>query len=141
MLGTGARRESRGDAWSTARLYVGAGRLAGIRPGDLVGAIANEAGVDAAAIGAIEITDRFSLVELPATLVDDVADALRGATLRGKRVVVRRDRDEGAGGGRETFGRRPREPRSDRGDRGDRGERGFRDGGPRRGGPRGRDRG
>jgi ATP-dependent RNA helicase DeaD len=78
--------------WTTTRVYVGAGRKMGIRPADLVGAIANEAGIEARAIGAIEITDRFSLVEVPEAVVDNVVDALRGTTIKGKRVVVRRDR-------------------------------------------------
>jgi ATP-dependent RNA helicase DeaD len=73
-------------------VYVGAGRKMGIRPGDLVGAIANEAGIDARAIGAIEIADRFSLVEVPDAAIDAVVDALRGTTIKGKRVVVRRDK-------------------------------------------------
>jgi len=46
------------------RLFVGLGRHAGVRPADLVGAIANEAGVKGDAIGAIEIADRFSMVEV-----------------------------------------------------------------------------
>ena len=77
------------------RLYVGIGRQGGLRPGDLVGAIANEAGLDARAIGAIDIADRFSLVEVPAAAADEVIRALRGTSLRGKRVMVRRDRDAG----------------------------------------------
>jgi len=81
----------RGDV---ARIYVGLGRQAGVRPGDLVGAIANEAGIDAREIGAIDIADRFSLVEVPGGVAEDVIRALRGASLRGKRVVVRRDREE-----------------------------------------------
>ena len=48
-----------------ARIYVGAGRKNNLRPTDLVGAIVNEAGIEAREIGPIEITDRFSLVELP----------------------------------------------------------------------------
>ena len=48
------------------RLFVGAGRAAGIRPGDLVGAIANEAGLSGGDIGAIQIADGFSLVDVPA---------------------------------------------------------------------------
>ncbi len=74
------------------RLYVGAGRKAGIRPGDLVGAIANEMGIDSSAIGAIEIADRFSLVEVPEEIADDIIGALRGTTIKGKRVTARRER-------------------------------------------------
>jgi ATP-dependent RNA helicase DeaD len=74
------------------RIFVGAGRLDSMRPGDLVGAIANEAGLSGGAIGAIEIADRFSLVEVPAARAEDIIRALRGSTIRGKKVPVRRDR-------------------------------------------------
>jgi ATP-dependent RNA helicase DeaD len=73
------------------RLYVGAGRKAGIRPADLVGAIAGEAGISGRAIGAIEIADRFSLVEVPEELAGTVIEAMSGALLKGKKVKVRRD--------------------------------------------------
>ncbi|HEU4566216.1 MAG TPA: DbpA RNA binding domain-containing protein, partial [Gemmatimonadaceae bacterium] len=87
----GAARGGRdGDV---TRLYIGLGRNAGVRAGDLVGAIANEAGIDARAIGAIDIADRFSIVEVPDAEADTVIDALRGTTIRGKRALVRRDRD------------------------------------------------
>jgi ATP-dependent RNA helicase DeaD len=76
-----------------ARLFIGAGRRAGIRPADLVGAIANEAGISSRDLGAIEIADGFSLVEVPAALADQVIAAMKRATLRGERVSVRRDRD------------------------------------------------
>jgi ATP-dependent RNA helicase DeaD len=74
------------------RIYIGLGRKAGMRPGDLVGAIANEAKIDARAIGAVDIADRFSLVEVPDEAVDEIIGALRNTTIRGKKVVVRRDR-------------------------------------------------
>jgi ATP-dependent RNA helicase DeaD len=96
--GRGGRpRRDRGDRGDTdvTRLYIGLGRLAGIRPGDLVGAIANEAGIDARAIGSIDIADRFSIVEVPDAAAENVIDALRQTTIRGKRVQVRRDRFDG----------------------------------------------
>ena len=46
-----------------------------MRPGDVVGAIANEAGVPGNGIGAIRITDRFSLVEVPADRAEHVIRA------------------------------------------------------------------
>ncbi len=76
------------------RLFIGAGREAGIRPGDLVGAITGEAGIASRDLGAIEIAGRFSLVDVPASRADEIAAALRATTLRGKRVTVRRDRDQ-----------------------------------------------
>ncbi|HET7732053.1 MAG TPA: DEAD/DEAH box helicase, partial [Usitatibacter sp.] len=74
-----------------ARLYIAAGREAGIRPQDLVGAIANEAGVTGKAIGAIQITDRYSLVDVSEESAARVIKALRATKLRGKKVSVRRD--------------------------------------------------
>ena len=74
------------------RLFVGAGRSLGIRPGDIVGAIANEAGIPAREIGAIEIAERFTLVEVASSRAGEVIDALRETTLKGRPVTVRLDR-------------------------------------------------
>ena len=63
-----------------------------IRPGDLVGAITGEAGVESRTIGAIEIADGFSLVEVPEDLADEIIAALRATKIRGLRPTVRRDR-------------------------------------------------
>ena len=84
------RRGSRPDG-GTTRLFFGVGRRANIRPQDLVGAIANESGLSGRDIGAIEISDRFSLVEVPASAADEVIEALRNSTIKGKRTVVRRE--------------------------------------------------
>ncbi|MBA3314523.1 MAG: DEAD/DEAH box helicase [Planctomycetaceae bacterium] len=85
----------RGPSAGAARLYVAAGRDAGVRPQDLVGAIAAEAGLKGRDVGAIEIADRFSLVEVPEADAEKVIKALRAGTIRGKKVAVRRDQREG----------------------------------------------
>lgn len=72
-----------------ARLYVGVGREAGIRPGDLVGAIANEARLNSNVIGAIEIEHRFSIVDVPASMVSGIIEVLGRARIKGRRVPVR----------------------------------------------------
>ncbi len=74
------------------RLYISAGRDAGVRPGDLVGAIAGETGLPGKAIGAIKISYGFSLVDVPSTEADRVIRALARTKIRGKKVKVRRDR-------------------------------------------------
>jgi ATP-dependent RNA helicase DeaD len=91
----GNRRERRPRTPSAGmtRLFFGAGRSAGIRPQDLVGAIAGEAKLKGRDIGAIEIADRFSLVEVPESSAQHVIVALRGATVKGKKVTVRLERD------------------------------------------------
>ena len=71
-------------------LFVGAGKDAGVRPADLVGAIAGEANMSAREIGAIKIEPAHALVEVPEALADRVIKALKGTTLRGKKVAVKR---------------------------------------------------
>ena len=80
-------------AEGSVRIFIGAGRQAGIRPADLVGAIANEAGLSSRDLGVVQIADRFSIVEVPEATADSVIESLRRTTLRGQRVAVRRDRD------------------------------------------------
>ena len=84
-------RDSRTAGEEMTRLFVGAGRRAGVRPGDLVGAITGEAGIDSRDIGAIEISDAFSLVEVPEARASDIIAALKATKLRGAKVAVRRE--------------------------------------------------
>ncbi|MDX2183995.1 MAG: DEAD/DEAH box helicase [Gemmatimonadaceae bacterium] len=89
----GPKGSAREAKWAVAKLFIGAGRSAQIRPGDLVGAIANEVGIDGGAIGAIQIWDRHSIVEVPEEIADDIVAALSSTKIKGQRLKVRRDRD------------------------------------------------
>jgi ATP-dependent RNA helicase DeaD len=91
-VGRGERPKGRGPGGAAARLFVGAGRDAGIRPGDLVGAITGETGLTGRDIGAIEIHQRFALVEVPESAADEVVSALRATMIKGRKATVRRDR-------------------------------------------------
>ena len=73
------------------RIFVGGGKRMGMRPADLVGAIANEADVNPRALGGIEIEELASFVEVPAQEADHIIQVLRKATLRGRKVKVNRD--------------------------------------------------
>ncbi|HEY1818720.1 MAG TPA: DEAD/DEAH box helicase [Trebonia sp.] len=91
--GTGrGQRRGRPATAGTTRLFVGTGRSSGVRPQDLVGAITGESYLNGRDIGAIEIADRFSLVEVPEAAADDVVAALRGASIKGRSATVRRER-------------------------------------------------
>ena len=79
-------------AKGTTRLFVGTGRSSGVRPQDLVGVIARKSNLSGREIGAIEIADRFSLVEVPETAADDVVAALRQVSIKGRKATVRRER-------------------------------------------------
>jgi len=76
------------------RLFIGLGRSQGIRPGDLVGAIANESDLTGRDIGPINITDKFSTVDVPEDAADAVIAAIKQTTIRGKRPTIRRDRHQ-----------------------------------------------
>ena len=88
--GRAGEASSAGGEW--VQLFIGGGRRAGIRPGDLVGAITNEAGVPGSVVGAIQIADDFALVDVRTPVAEAVAHALRGATIRGRKLPVRRER-------------------------------------------------
>jgi ATP-dependent RNA helicase DeaD len=75
-----------------ARVFVGAGREAGIDRRDLVGAIESEVGLGARDLGTIVVSERHSVVEVPGELADQVIDSLQGVRIRGRKVVVRHDR-------------------------------------------------
>jgi ATP-dependent RNA helicase DeaD len=87
--GPHAERPRRGPSGPTERVFIGAGRAAGVRPQDLVGAITGESSLSGREIGAIQIHDRFALVEVPAPAVNEVVRALRGTTIKGRKASVR----------------------------------------------------
>ncbi len=125
--------EERAEAGMT-RLFLQIGRQDGIRPGDIVGAIANEAGVPGNAIGAIDIMDHSAFVEVPEADAARVIEALTRTKIRGKKIAVeiarpRRESDianEGPRpGGNRDFGG-PNRGRDDRGPRPQRGGQGGR---------------
>lgn len=86
------QRRARSATAGTTRLFVGVGRASGVRPQDLVGAITGESRLSGKDIGAIEIADRFSLVEVPESAADDVIAALRQTSIKGRKATVRRER-------------------------------------------------
>ena len=104
-------RESGGAAQAgTAFIYVGVGRKAGIRPNDLVGAIANETGLTGREIGPIRITDTYSVVGVPEVRLDSVIGQLKNTVIRGKAAQVRKYVDNGPSKGYE--GKKPYEKKS-----------------------------
>jgi len=89
----GSKPRPRTGGGPTTRVFVGAGRSAGVRPQDLVGAVTGESQLTGRDVGAIEIFDKFSLVEVPLSTADDVVVALKGSTIKGRKVTIRRERD------------------------------------------------
>ncbi len=122
-----------GNSSGKQRVFLAVGKRDSVRVGDIVGAVANEAGIPGERIGTVELFESHSIVELAA---DDAAKAvgvLADATLRGRSLRARIDERGGERAPRKerTFG----PPRADRGERGaprgparsfDRGDRGDR---------------
>ncbi|NKB82100.1 MAG: DEAD/DEAH box helicase [Nitrospirales bacterium] len=82
------RRDHADRTTGMATLHFNAGRTAGIRPGDLVGAIANEAGLNSNVIGPIKIADQFSLVKVPEEFAKGIIKAFGRTRLKGQKVTV-----------------------------------------------------
>ncbi len=72
-----------------ATFRVEVGHAHGIKPGNIVGAVANESGLDAAQIGRIEILDTHSLIELPAGLPRRILTHLQTVQVGGRPLCIR----------------------------------------------------
>jgi ATP-dependent RNA helicase DeaD len=88
-------------------LFITLGSRAGLRPQDVVGAIANEANISSKSIGQVDIGDESTRVQVPRESAKDVIDALRKTTIRGRRFAIDIDRS----GSSPYTPSRPREPR------------------------------
>ena len=84
------------------RYYMAVGRMDRVTPKDIVGAIAGEGNISSSNIGRIKLFDRFSTVELPETLPQDVLDILSVMTIRGNDSKFRLMTDEPPTGPRES---------------------------------------
>ncbi len=73
------------------RYRLEVGKVHGVMPGNLVGAIANEAGLAGAEIGKIDIFDHFSIVSLPAGMPPAVFDALSRTWVSGRQLRITKD--------------------------------------------------
>lgn len=76
------------DAIEMERFRLAVGRVHGVKPGNIVGAIANEAGLDSRYIGYIDIQDHFSLVDLPAGMPKDILHDLKRTRVAGQMLAI-----------------------------------------------------
>ena len=73
----------------TFRIEVG--RAHGVEPRNIVGAIANEAGVNSKHIGRIDIRDDFSLVDLPKGMPKEIFEHLKTVWVANRQLAISRD--------------------------------------------------
>ena len=125
------RREHEGPG-TVYRIEVG--HRDRVLPGAIVGALANEGGIEGSDIGKIDILQSFSLVTIYTDLSPEQLSVMGRATFAGRELRIRPDEGPGHGwSGPNSGERRPKrrdwDDRGERGERRDRSERGFR---PRR---------
>ena len=80
--------KSRSPDAGSARYRLDVGNVHGVKPGNIVGAIANEAGLDGELIGSIEINEEFSLVDLPAGMPKDIYQDLKKVRVCGQAINI-----------------------------------------------------
>lgn len=93
------RKKQDGSANKTANVdmemyRIGVGRKDNVRPGDIVGAIANEAGIDSQYIGNIRLADTFSTVELPKGMPKEVFEHLKKVRIKDRSLEIRVWKDQ-----------------------------------------------
>lgn len=90
------------------RYRIEVGHTHGVRPGNIVGAIANEAQLDGQHIGKIDIFDNFSLVDLPEGMPKEVFEDLQKTRVAGQQLQISKDTGPGRPGGKgKGKGKRP----------------------------------
>ena len=98
--GRGGRAERRARAERGAgagaprgavRYRIAVGRDHGVQPGNIVGAIANEAGIDSVHIGRINIYDAYSTVDLPEGMPTEIYEQLQKTWVCGQKLAIRVD--------------------------------------------------
>ncbi|WP_302141496.1 DEAD/DEAH box helicase [Halomonas alkalicola] len=85
------RRESRGPSEGMTRYRVSVGHKDGVKPGQLVGALANEGGIEGSRIGRIDIRTSFSVVELPSSLPASILAKMARARVAGRALEISED--------------------------------------------------
>ena len=77
-----------GEGEKMVRLFINAGKKSKIRAKDIVGAIANEAGIPGQTLGEIAIFDEYTFVDVPNEFVRDILHGMKHAKIKGKRVHI-----------------------------------------------------
>ena len=77
---TGAEEEG------MVRLFINVGRKDRIKPGDILGAIAGESGMPGKLVGAIDMYDKYTFVEVPREYGREVLEAMKNSKIKGRSV-------------------------------------------------------
>ena len=120
--GRGGRERRRGGPpeEGMTRYRIEVGRRDNVKPGNIVGAVTNEAGIEGQHIGPIKIYDTHSTIDLPSGMPEDVRGIIENTRVMGRELQIREatpkdeiEHDRG-GRGRRSFGGGGRGRRDDR---------------------------
>ena len=70
------------------RLFVNVGKKSKVGAGDILGAIAGESGISGSQIGAIDMYDKFTFVEVDKKVADTVVESMHNNTIKGNKVAI-----------------------------------------------------
>lgn len=87
----GGESYSFGDTGAEAgmvRLFINIGKKQKVKPGDILGAVAGESGISGDVVGAIDMYDKFTFVEVPQEFGKKVLAGMKNAKIKGKEIHV-----------------------------------------------------
>ena len=93
------------EAGTWVHLFMSVGERDGVGPGDILGAITGEAGVEGDSVGKIDIRESHTTVEVATEVAGRVLEALNGRTLKDRSLRVDYDRKNRGSGGKPRRGR------------------------------------
>jgi ATP-dependent RNA helicase DeaD len=102
-------RKDRAAAVGMGTFRIEVGHAHGVKPGNIVGAIANEAGLDAKNIGRIEIYDDYSVLDLPDDMPTELLEHLKTVWVAGQQLRISRDGGQ-ADGSSKSMGKKTPTP-------------------------------
>lgn len=85
----------REDGGRMIRLFINVGKKDKIKPANILGAIAGESGMPGKLVGAIDMMDNYTFVEVPAKHADKVLNAMNNVTIKGRTVNMEKANDGG----------------------------------------------
>ncbi|UJS19074.1 MAG: DbpA RNA binding domain-containing protein [Candidatus Jettenia sp.] len=70
------------------RLFINAGSKQKVQVKDIVGSIAGETGLSGKMIGAVDIFDNYTFVEVPKEYAEDIQDVMKDIKIKGKKIII-----------------------------------------------------
>jgi ATP-dependent RNA helicase DeaD len=104
--GRGGRRMNGAVPEGMKRYRIAVGRRDGVGPGNIVGAVANEAGIEGDSIGPIRIFESYSTIDLPGNMPGDVMETLQNVYVSGRQLKLREAGDDDSRPSKRSYGDR-----------------------------------